>query len=113
MVGRAADRGDPRALARGVGQHLPGLVGAAELEDADANHQDDRQRDCRLEESRAALTAGNRARRRPAAPALVCPVASWRGIKSSESLESSALVAARFSLLATANPELRTSNPEL
>ena len=54
-VGRAADHGDARAFARGIRQQLPGLVRPAELEDANANHQDNGQRDCGLEKSRAAL----------------------------------------------------------
>jgi hypothetical protein len=57
-VGRPIRGGHPRALARGVGQRLPGLVRPAKLEDADANHQNNRQRDCRFEENRAALLPG-------------------------------------------------------
>src|SRR5687767_7933429 len=45
----------PRALPRRVGQHLPRLIGAAELEDAHRDQQNDRNGDGRLDQRGAAL----------------------------------------------------------
>ncbi len=57
VIGGAADRGDARAFARGVRQHLPGLIGPAELENSNEDHEDEQQRQRCLDERRLALDA--------------------------------------------------------
>ena len=52
---RVGQHGHARALARGVGQDLPGLVRAAELEDAHRDEQQHRDRDRRFEQRGAAF----------------------------------------------------------
>ena len=58
IVGCAAEDGDACALSRGVGQHLPGLIRATELEDRHRDQQDERNRDGGLEQSGAAFVLG-------------------------------------------------------
>src|SRR4029079_9623240 len=51
----ASDDRDACAFSRGIGQHLPRLVGAAELEDADRHEQNEGNRDGGLDQRRASL----------------------------------------------------------
>ena len=57
VVGPALENRQAGALARGVGQDLGRLIGAAELEDADRDQQDQRHDHGRLDQRRTALTA--------------------------------------------------------